>query len=88
MLDERRLIAGLRGVGIDLAPFWEEAAYARQRDADIAAWAERRLAAPLHPDERATVDWCLALLSLQPRRQYGPSGRADGTGVAIGRREG
>ncbi|HTT79623.1 MAG TPA: glycosyltransferase family 61 protein [Stellaceae bacterium] len=65
VIDERRLLAGLRRIGIDLAPFWDPGAYAARRDADIAAWVAGRLAAPAHPGERATVERSLAALSLR-----------------------
>jgi hypothetical protein len=64
VIDERCLVAGLRPLGIDLGPVWDEDAYIAQRDADIAAWIAERLAAPVHRGERHRVERCLARLSL------------------------
>ena len=68
VVDERRLLAGLGAVGIDLAAVWEQDAYIAQRDADIAAWMADRLAAPVHPGERSRVEACLSRLSLSHLR--------------------
>ena len=64
VLDEQRLVASFASLGIALAPLWDRQSYLRQRDADIAGWVERRLAASTHPDERQHLDACLAALSL------------------------
>jgi hypothetical protein len=65
VLDEHRLIAALAALGIDLAPNWDSSAYTRRRDADLAGWLERRLAAPAHPNERRQIESTLAALSLR-----------------------
>jgi Glycosyltransferase 61 len=65
VIDEERLIAGLRLIGIDIRPLWEPAVYAVRRDADIAGWIATRLAAPVHPGEQAMVLRSLAALSLR-----------------------
>jgi hypothetical protein len=79
VIDEARLAAGLRALGIDIERRWDAEAYAARRDADIAAWVADRLAAPAHPSEPATVARRLAALSLDhplsrrpPRRTGSP----------------
>jgi hypothetical protein len=66
VLDEQRCIAGLKSLGINLAPFWDPQAYAECRDADLAAWRDQRRAAQAHPRDRTIVDQQLLALSLQP----------------------
>ncbi len=65
VLDEKRCIAGLAALGIDLSGSWDAKAYAEHRDADIAAWMARRLAAATHPGERAAIDARLRALALR-----------------------
>lgn len=65
VLDEPRLIAGLRSVGVDIAPFWDPRVYAERRDADIAAWIANRRAAPVHPADETTIERSLSALALR-----------------------
>jgi glycosyl transferase family 61 len=65
LLDVRRCLAGLKALGIDLAPFWDERRYRQCRDAEIAAWIEWRLKTAAHPGERRTIEKRLAALSLR-----------------------
>lgn len=65
VFDERRLIAALAVLGIDLARVWEPRVYAARRDADIAAWREAWLARALHDDEPAFIDRQLRALPPQ-----------------------
>jgi hypothetical protein len=65
LFDAARLIAGFAALGIALAPHWDAASYAAQRDADIALWVDERLAAPAHPGERAFIEARLRALSLR-----------------------
>jgi hypothetical protein len=65
VIDDERLIGGLRSAGLEIARFWDRGVYAAQRDADIALWIADRLAAPAHPGEAARVARSLAALSLR-----------------------
>ena len=51
-------------LGIDLARHWDPAAYAAHRDADIAGWTERRLAAAAHPGEAEFISRRLRTLPI------------------------
>ena len=55
ILDEQRLLTGLKSAGIDLTPVWDSRAYAAHRDSDIAAWLAQRRAAGSHPAEQAML---------------------------------
>src|SRR5437762_8991444 len=65
VLDERRCIAGLRVLGIDIARSWDPKIYTERRDRDIAAWIGHRLAFATHPRERRTIERHLRRLSLR-----------------------
>lgn len=65
VLDERRLVPELAGVGVDLTAYWDHDVYRRRRDTDLAAWIARRLARPPHPDEAGCIAACLDTLSLR-----------------------
>jgi len=65
VLDERRCIAGLRVLGIDIARSWDPKIYTERRDGDIAAWIGHRLAFATHPRERRTIERHLRRLSLR-----------------------
>lgn len=56
LIDEDRCIAGLRAIGIDLAPFWDPAAHAERRDADLEIWRGRPRPAGAHPRDRELVE--------------------------------
>jgi hypothetical protein len=65
IFDERRLLAGLARLGIDLAPHWDPRAQAALRAADVVQWVEARLAAPTHPAERTFIEQRLHALGLR-----------------------
>ncbi len=65
VVDERVLIDGLKAIGVDLARLWDRAAYAKWRDADIAAWLAKRHGAERHPGDQARVERQMRALSLQ-----------------------
>ena len=66
ILDEKKLLDRLGRLGVDLAAAWDQAAYLRARDADLAAWTAQRLADAVHPGERATIGKRLKALGLPP----------------------
>jgi hypothetical protein len=65
VLDEKLFLAGLARRGIELAPFWDQRAYAERRDADIARWIAQRRAAGTYPGEQAMIDEQLRALCLR-----------------------
>jgi glycosyl transferase family 61 len=69
VLDEERCLAGLKALGIDLAPFWEPEAYAERRDVDLERWRAERVTRPSHPRDRELVERQLRELSLTPQRR-------------------
>jgi len=76
VLDDKALLAKLKTVGIDLAPYWDASAYRSRRDASISAWIAQRLASPVHPLERSTIERSLARVGLSACMRE-PAGRLD-----------
>lgn len=65
VLDEDRLLAGLRRIGVDLRPIWDTRVYKARVEADIASWLAQRRTPERHPADAALVERRLRRLSLQ-----------------------
>lgn len=65
LIDDRACIAGLQALGIDIARFWDAAAYAARRDADLETWRARARPFGAHPDDRDAVARQLRALALR-----------------------
>jgi hypothetical protein len=63
VLDDGRLLAGLKSLEVDLAPFWDPAAYGRCRDLDLESWQMQRRAAQTHPRDLEFIDQQINKLS-------------------------
>lgn len=64
VLDGPALIGRFAAVGVPLAESWDAAAFAAQRDADIASWMDHTRSLALHPKAIATAEDCLRRLKL------------------------
>lgn len=64
VLDETRCVAAMARAGIDIAAFWDSAAYVAARDSDIRDWTERRLALHPHGDQANVIRRNLARIGL------------------------
>lgn len=65
ILDERRCLDGFAELGIDLARYWDPAAFRERRDSDVAQWVERRMTRPANAREPAAIEARLRALSLR-----------------------
>ena len=55
-LDERRFLAEMRAIGLDLSPHWRGDAYRERRDRDVRDWMAKTHAMKLHPDTGAMIE--------------------------------
>lgn len=59
VFDTADLLRRLKGIGIDLAPHWDEAAYTEAKRADVLTFARYMKQADLHPQALAMIQDCL-----------------------------